>query len=152
MSAVRRGSTGKPQLLVCKMSENAKLPTRANPQDAGYDLYSAQDVIIPAHGRCLVKTNIAVKIPDGHYGRVAPRSSLAVKHSIDVAAGVVDRGYRGDVGVALVNHSAHDYLVETGDRIAQLIIEKCASVDVVSVDSLNDTARGSGGFGSTGTK
>ena len=89
-------------------------------------------------------------IPEGHYGRVAPRSGLAVKNFIDVGAGVIDCDYRGALGVVLFNHSADDFHIKPGDRIAQLIIEKISTPDVVEVDDLDETARGAGGFGSTG--
>lgn len=91
-------------------------------------------------------------MPEGTYGRVAPRSGLAWKNFIDVGAGVIDQDYRGNVGVILFNHSDVDFDVKKGDRIAQLICERIAHPNVVEVKSLSETARGEGGFGSTGTK
>ena len=105
---------------------------------------------MPRHGKVIVQTDLAVAIPAGHYGRVAPRSGLAVKHFIDVGAGVIDSDYRGAVGVVLFNHSADDFHIKHGDRIAQLIIEKISTPAVVEVDDLDATERGAGGFGSTG--
>jgi len=98
----------------------------------------------------LVKTDLSIAVPAGTYGRVAPRSGLAWKHSIDVGAGVIDADYRGNVGVILFNHSDKDFKVEIGDRIAQLIIERIELPHVQEVDELDDTIRGGGGFGSTG--
>ena len=89
-------------------------------------------------------------LPEGTYGRVAPRSGLAVKHGIDTGAGVVDADYRGELGVVLFNNSDEDYTISEGERIAQLVVEKIWTGDITVVDSLDDTTRSSGGFGSTG--
>ncbi|AXA52089.1 dUTP pyrophosphatase [Malassezia restricta] len=128
----------------------AKLPVRGSAQAAGYDLFACEDAVIPKGGRAVVQTGIHVALPEGHYGRVAPRSGLAVKHGIDVGAGVVDSDYRGLLGVVLFNFGSDDFQFRAGDRIAQLVIEKISTPDVEEVDSLDDTTRGSGGFGSTG--
>lgn len=90
-----------------------------------------------------------MSIPDGTYGRIAPRSSLAWKQHIDVAAGVIDSDYRGEVGVVLFNHAARDYQVCKGERIAQLILERIMVAEILEVEKLDDTNRGAGGFGST---
>lgn len=116
----------------------------------GYDLASAVDTVVPARGKAIVKTDLAIAIPENTYARIAPRSGLAVKHFIDVGAGVVDYDYRGNVGVVLFNHSDVDFPVRQNDRIAQLILEKIAMVPVEEVTELPSTARGDGGFGSTG--
>ncbi|GMH03276.1 hypothetical protein Nepgr_005115 [Nepenthes gracilis] len=139
-----------PLLKVKKLSESAILPSRASPFSAGYDLSSAIEIKVPARGKALVATGLSIGIPEGTYARVAPRSGLALKHSIDVGAGVIDADYRGEVGVILFNHSDVDFEVKVGDRIAQLIIEKIMTPDVVEVEELDSTARGVGGFGSTG--
>jgi len=133
-----------------KLKESATIPTRATDTDAGYDLYADQQGLIPAGERAIVGTNIAIAIPPGYYGRVAPRSGLAVKKGIDVLAGVVDSGYRGEVGVVLQNLSKEDFLFKKGDRVAQLIIEQCFSVGWVELDELEESIRSDGGFGSTG--
>jgi deoxyuridine 5'-triphosphate nucleotidohydrolase len=133
------------------LSEHAILPTRGSSLAAGLDLYAAHDSIVYARGRELIRTDLAVAVPKGTYGRVAPRSGLAYKHGIDVGAGVIDEDYTGNVGVILFNHSETDFKVLKGDRIAQLIIEKIEYVDIVHVRDLAETHRGTNGFGSTGT-
>lgn len=138
-------------LKVKKLDEKAVIPRRANVSDAGYDLSSIESLVIPPRSMRLVSTGLAVEVPPGSYGRVAPRSGLAVKQCIDVGAGVIDAGYRGEVKVVLFNHDAQrDFKIEVGDRIAQLILECIRTPDVMECEELNETARGSGGFGSTG--
>ena len=136
-------------LSVVRLTEDAVLPVRATSGSAGYDLASACDTVVPAHGKALVKTGLMMTIPDGTYGRIAPRSSLAWKHHIDVGAGVIDSDYRGEVGVVLFNHAATEYRVRKGERVAQLIVERIMLPDVLEVETLDDTKRGGGGFGST---
>ncbi len=138
-------------LFVHRLSEGAKLPSRATAGAAGYDIFSSENTTVPAASRRVVKTDIKIAIPVGHYGRIAPRSGLAVKKGIDISAGVIDADYRGQVGVVLVNNSTEEFEVKQGDRIAQLILEKISTPDVIEVVSLDDTVRGSGGFGSTGS-
>jgi len=140
------------RLLVKKLSQHAILPTRGSAGAAGYDLSSAKDVLVPARGKALCPTDLAIALPEGVYGRVAPRSGLAWKHSIDTGAGVIDADYRGNVGVILFNLSDVDFQVKAGDRVAQLILERIALADVEEVveGDLPETVRGSGGFGSTG--
>ncbi|KAL0438556.1 UNVERIFIED_CONTAM: Deoxyuridine 5'-triphosphate nucleotidohydrolase [Sesamum latifolium] len=139
-----------PFLRVKKLSEKAILPSRGSPLSAGYDLSSAVETKVPARGKALIPTHLRIAVPEGTYARVAPRSGLAWKHSIDVGAGVIDADYRGPVGVILFNHSDVDFEVKAGDRIAQLIIEKLVTPEVTEVDDLDSTHRGFGGFGSTG--
>ena len=118
---------------------------------AGYDLYSAYDYVIPAQGKVIAKTDISIRVPDGTYGRIAPRSGLSAKHHIDVGAGVVDQDYTGNVGVVLFNHAQVEFEIKKGDRIAQLVCEKIEYPEIEEVASLNSTDRGEGGFGSTGS-
>lgn len=132
------------------LSEWAKTPTRGTEESAGYDLYAAQNGEIDPLKRSLIKTNISIAIPKGYYGRIAPRSGLAYKNGIDVMAGVIDSDYRGDVGVILYNTGVDIFNVKQGDRIAQLIIEKCHVADWDLVEDLSDTDRGEGGYGHTG--
>ena len=138
------------QLFVKKLSENATIPSKGSEEAAGFDLVSAYDTVVPAHGKELVKTDLSIQVPKGTYGRVAPRSGLAVKHFIDVGAGVVDRDYRGNVGIVLFNFGKEDFQVKKGDKVAQLILEQIALCTVQEVDELSNTERGEGGFGSTG--
>ena len=129
------------------------VPKYATRGDAGADLISAEDVRIPAHQRVLVKTGIKIAIPERYVGLVHPRSGLALKHGITVlnAPGTIDAGYRGEVGVILLNTGALDFEVKAGDRIAQLVIQKVETAEFEIVDALIDTDRGEGGFGSTGS-
>ena len=106
------------------LSEKATLPTRGSSVAAGWDLYSAASVILPAKEKVLVPLDISVRIPPNCYGRIAPRSGLACKHFIDVGAGVIDEDYRGNICVLLFNFSDKDYTITSGDRIAQMILEK----------------------------
>jgi dUTP pyrophosphatase len=131
---------------VKRLSEHAVLPSRATPMSVGYDL----SALVPARGKALIYTDLIIAIPEGHYGRIAPRSSLAWQHHIDVGAGVIDPDYRGAVGVVLFNHSADDFRVERGDRVAQLILERASTPEVEEVTHIDYTKRDTGGFGSTG--
>ena len=138
-------------LRVKRLSENATLPVRGSGLAAGYDLASAEDIVIPARGKAIAKTDLAMVIPLGHYGRIAPRSGFSWKKHTDIGAGVIDADYRGNVGVVIFNHSDEDISVSQGDRVAQLIIEQISTPVVEDVEGdLDDTERGEGGFGSTG--
>ncbi|KAK1690758.1 deoxyuridine 5'-triphosphate nucleotidohydrolase [Colletotrichum godetiae] len=139
-----------PPLQIKKLSDKARLPTRGSLFAAGYDLYAAKVTTIPARGKAMVDTDIAISVPAGTYGRVAPRSGLASKNFIDTGAGVIDADYRGQVKVLLFNHADTDFEVAEGDRIAQLIIERIFTPEVVEVAELEESVRGAGGFGSTG--
>ncbi|PSK60623.1 deoxyuridine 5'-triphosphate nucleotidohydrolase [Elsinoe australis] len=139
-----------PALQIQLLSATAKPPTRGSAFAAGYDLYASKATTIPARGRVLVDTDISIAVPEGTYGRVAPRSGLAVKHGIDTGAGVIDADYRGPVKVLLFNLSETDFEVQGGDRIAQLIVERIYTPEVVVVEKLEESVRGAGGFGSTG--
>ena len=133
-----------------KVSEDSIIPEQANDSDAGHDLYAIEDVSLKPLERSVVKTGIKLSLPSGYYGRVAPRSGLAVKKGIDVLAGVIDSGYMGEVGVVLINLSSENQDLKKGDKIAQLIIEKCYSAIFYEVNDLEATQRGIGGFGSSG--
>ncbi len=133
-----------------RMSEKACIPTKGSRLAAGYDLYSAVDTIIEPYDKALIQTDLKVAIPHGTYGRIAPRSSLAVKNFISVAAGVIDEDYRGPLGVVLFNHANVPFCVKQGDRIAQLICEKIIYPQLVEVNNLDQTERGEQGFGSSG--
>ncbi|KAK0731840.1 deoxyuridine 5'-triphosphate nucleotidohydrolase [Lasiosphaeris hirsuta] len=140
-----------PPLLIKKLSPSARLPTRGSAFAAGYDLYAARATTIPARGKALVDTDISMAVPAGTYGRIAPRSGLAAKNFIDTGAGVIDADYRGQVKVLLFNHGEGDFQVAEGDRVAQLVLERIYTPEVLEVQELEESVRGAGGFGSTGT-
>lgn len=133
-----------------KLSENAFKPEKGSAFAAGYDLRSGYNYVVPARGKCLIKTDLSFIFPENTYGRVAPRSGLALNSFIDIGAGVIDRDYRGNVGVLLFNHSEKDFLVNRGDKIAQLICEVIVHPELIEITKLDETERGSKGFGSTG--
>lgn len=133
-----------------KLDPDAKIPAKSNESDAGFDLYALNGGCIAPKMRLMISTGIAVAIPRGWYGRIAPRSGLAHNYGLDVLAGVVDSGYRGELRVILMNHGSGDFKYEAGDRIAQLVLENCGEWSIRETDSLDDTERGTGGFGSTG--
>lgn len=132
------------------LTPTAQAPARQSDQAAGYDLYLDEDLTLFPSERKLVSTGIAVAIPYGYYGRIAPRSSLAVKKYIDIGAGVVDSDYRGEVKVLLIYSGRERLSLERGDRIAQLILEKITLPEIEVIPCLDSTERGAGGFGSTG--
>lgn len=133
------------------LSEKAVIPTKATVFSAGYDLYAAEDAAVPKLCRKLIKTNVSMAIPINHYGRIAPRSGLAFKSGIDVLAGVIDADYRGDIGVILYNTDPNtDFNVKQGDKIAQIVIEKCYDINWVKSESLIETKRGGQGYGHSG--
>lgn len=135
-----------------KLSEKAKVPSQATFSDAGYDLFATDTYTLKPGERKLYKTNISTAIPNGYYGRIAPRSGLAYKHGIDVLAGVIDSGYRGDIWVILINFGQEDFPVNEGDKIAQFIIEKCHYVERQEVQDLPESQRGEWARWSTGNK
>lgn len=134
-----------------KLTNDAIMPTRGSDGAVGYDLYSTEDTVVPCQaGRALVGTGISIVLPPGVYGRVASRSGLAVKHCINVGAGVIDPDYTGEIKVVLFNHGENDFEIKRGDRIAQLVLERCETPPVKEIEIIEETDRGSGGFGSTG--
>src|SRR5918911_4760758 len=137
------------RLQFMKLDAAARLPTRGSRFAAGLDLYAIERLVIRARGRAAVRTGLAVAIPHGFYGRVAPRSGLAGRHGLDVLAGVIDADYRGEILCALVNLGAEPFEVEPGARVAQLVVEAIASPDPAWAEELEETDRGAGGFGST---
>lgn len=133
-----------------KLDPNARTPVRASVDAAGLDLFAMNEVVISPGNRARVETGLKFAIPSGYYGRIAPRSGLALRHGIDVGAGVIDACYRGAVAVILFNHGAEEVKIRPNDRIAQLILEKIACLQPLEVASLDETERGANGFGSTG--
>jgi dUTP pyrophosphatase len=141
------------ELPVAKSHISAVLPTRAHPGDAGLDLYSIEEAHIGPGERWSLGTGIAVEIPEGHAGLVLPRSGLAREHGITLvnSPGLIDAGYRGEIRVLLLNTDpAETVRIEAGARIAQLVVTPVALAEPVEVAELSDSARGDGGFGSTG--
>lgn len=130
------------------LSVHARLPERATDGSAGYDLFAADLVTIGRDTRELVPLDLAIAIPDGYVGMLKSRSSLAVK-GLDVVAGVIDSDYRGPVKVVLHNSSTRNLTVHKGDKVAQMLLLPVAAMEVVKVEKLNETQRGTGGFGST---
>jgi dUTP pyrophosphatase len=138
-----------------RLTEAAKPPFRAHPGDAGCDLFAAEAARLEPGERASVGTGIAVEIPEGSAGLVLPRSGLAAKHGISVvnAPGLIDAGYRGELRVLLLNTDKGEaFEIEVGDRIAQLVIVEVADSEPIEADSLAESARGEGGFGSTGRR
>ena len=141
------------ELPIARLKDEATLPTRAHEGDAGLDLYACEAAHIGPGERWSVGTGVAVEIPEGHAGLVLPRSGLALKHGIALvnAPGLIDSGYRGELRVLLLNTDPADtFRVEPGDRIAQLLIAPVAIAEPVEAESLAESARGDGGFGSSG--
>jgi len=137
-------------LLVQKLAPTATIPTRGSAFAAGYDIYASAPITIKAKNKALVSTSLAIAVPPGTYGRVAPRSGLASKHFLDTGAGVIDADYRGEVKVLMFNFSDVDYEVKQAERVAQLVLERILTPEVVEVETLDMSVRGAGGFGSTG--
>src|SRR5688572_23430939 len=127
------------------------LPEYASAGAAGADLHAASEVTLGPGERAAVPTGLVLEIPPGYVGLIWPRSGLAVRHGIDTLAGVVDSDYRGEIKVVLVNHGREPFRIAKGDRISQILIQPAERVRFASVGPLGPTARGRGGFGSTGT-
>ncbi|HLL72208.1 MAG TPA: dUTP diphosphatase [Pyrinomonadaceae bacterium] len=138
------------ELKFLRLHPAAKLPVRGSARAAGLDLCSIEDVTLAAGARAAVRTGLSVAVPEGFYGRIAPRSGLAVNYGLDVLAGVIDSDYRGEIVCALVNHGHETLTLEAGQRVAQLIVEAIITPEPAWADSLDETARGASGFGSTG--
>lgn len=124
-------------------------PSKSESGSAGYDVFSIDNCVIEKGKRKLINTGISVQVPNYYYLRVAPRSGLSCK-GIDIGAGVIDSSYRGPLKVLMINNSDSDYTISIGDKISQLIMERCGNSSIEIVDELSETVRGSGGFGSTG--
>lgn len=133
-----------------QLDPRALLPTRGSSSAAGLDLYSIEEINLAPTERRLTRTGLAVAIPEGYYGRVAPRSGLATKSGIDVLAGVIDADYRGEIRCLLINVGTEVVTLPERSKICQLIIEKIITPTARWLDDLDETERGGGGFGSTG--
>jgi dUTP pyrophosphatase len=135
-----------------KLIENAIIPQYQTAKSAGFDLHSIEDYTIQPNERVLIKTGISMAIDDGYELQIRPRSGIAYKHGITVlnSPGTVDSDYRGEIMILLINHSNDEFIIQVGERIAQGVINQIVQASFDEVDELNDTDRGSGGFGSTG--
>ena len=133
------------------LNEQAILPTKSHFDDAGFDLYASEDNVIVGRQRKTIKTGVSFEMPTYFAGLIWPRSGLSVKKGIDVLAGVIDSGYRGEVMVCLYNTSDEDVEIKRGDRIAQIIFQEVPLVSLIESEELETSQRGSNGFGSTGT-
>ena len=138
-----------PALNYEKLSDRAKAPKRATPGSIGLDLFTPTDMFIPAKEQVLIHTDLILVPTQGHYIRIASKSGLALKYGLTVEGGVVDPDYRGNVGVLLRNRSDQAHILEQGEAIAQVIMEKAAMPEVVEMKIAKNTQRGTGGFGST---
>ena len=144
--------------LKVKQLENFYNLKQRGPGDAGFDLYATEDCVIQPGEQRLIKTGISVSFSPDYYLRIAPRSGLAYKNGIDTMAGVIDSSYRGEIGVILRNHSVATeedtgaFIINRGDRIAQMIPERISQEHFIFVSALDDSERGEGGFGSTGVR
>lgn len=139
-------------LKVKLLTNTAKLPYKKYKTDAGYDLYADEGQILLPNSCKLIKIGISISIPEGTYGRIAPRSGFSYKFGTMIGAGVIDKEYRGEIKVLVFNIGDKMIEINKGDRIAQLILEKISYADIVQVDDLDNTNRGDKGFGSTGSK
>ena len=138
------------KIKIKKLTEDAKIPSYAHHDDAGFDLFSIKDIIVKKGERIAVPTGIAMEIPEGYVGLIWDKSGLATKHGIKTICGVVDSMYRGEIIIGVINLSKEDYTFEKGHKVAQMIIQKKETVDFEEACDLSDTTRGCGGFGSTG--
>jgi dUTP pyrophosphatase len=142
------------KLRIRRLHSDAQLPTRAHDGDAGLDLHALEGCTLQPGERAMVSTGIAIELPEGHAGLVVPRSGLAARHGISVvnAPGLIDAGYRGEVRVLLLNTDVSEpFTVEPGMRIAQLVVAPVCAPELEEVEELAASARGAGGFGSSGS-
>ena len=138
------------QVKIKKLDPGAKVPCYACLGDAGMDFYSNEEVVLAPNERKLISTGVSMAIPEGFVGLVWDKSGLAAKHGLKTMAGVIDSGYRGEVRILVHNLSQNDYVVGKGSKIAQMLIQAVEQKEIVEVEELSETERGTGGFGSTG--
>lgn len=138
------------QFLVKRLVANAKLPTKGHPGDAGIDFYSLETVVFRSHEQQNVRTGIAVEIPEGYVGLIWDKSSISFQKGLKVMGGVIDAGYRGEIIMSLYNTSNKEQLIEQGNKIAQMIIQKFEDCEIQEIHELSNTVRGEGREGSTG--
>jgi dUTP pyrophosphatase len=141
------------RLKVKRVADAARLPSYSRLGDAGLDLYAIEPIDLLPGQSALVRTGIAIELPAGHEAQIRPRSGLALKHGITVlnSPGTIDQGYRGEIGIILINHGSQLFRVEPGAKVAQMVIQAVTTVEVEEIEDLSDSERGAGGFGSTGS-
>jgi len=141
-------------ILFTKLTPNAQVPSKAHEDDAAFDMYASEDVLLKAHEFCMVPTGICIQLPEHTEAQVRPRSGLAAKYGVTVlnSPGTVDAGYRGELKVILINHSNIDFQITAGMRIAQMLIAPVYPACFTEVSELSGSDRGEGGFGSSGLK
>ena len=141
------------KLRIQRVVEDVKLPSYAHEGDAGMDLYAAEEYVLKPGERKLISTGVKIALPLGYEAQVRPKSGLALKHGISIVntPGTVDAGYRGIVGIIAINHGSEEFKVEKNQKLAQMVINKIEAAEIEEVPDLDDTSRGEGGFGSTGT-
>lgn len=139
-------------LKICRLNEKARMPEYAHPGDAGLDLFSAVDTLINPGESKLIPTGIAIELPPGTEAQIRPRSGLALKHQITLlnSPGTIDEGYRGEIGVIVINHGKSVFHVVEGMKIAQMVIQKVLKAQIEETANLGESDRGTNGFGSTG--
>ena len=137
-------------LRIKKLYPDAIIPTRTSPGSVGYDLYSMEEIVVPPLERAFISTGVCASLPQGVYGRIAPRSGLTLKHGIQTGAGIIDPDFTGELKVILFNHGSEPFVIKKGNRIAQMILERCETPIIEEVDELVETQRGARGFGSSG--
>jgi dUTP pyrophosphatase len=144
--------TNKIRIKVKKIHPEAVIPQYAHPGDAGMDLYSVEDTIIKAGERAIVGTGLSIELPEGYVSLIWDKSGVAAKNGIKTMAGVLEHTYRGEYKIVMFNTSKDNFEIKKGQKIAQVLIQPIMTAEVEEVKDLSDTARGAGGFGSTGVK
>ncbi len=140
------------KLKIKRIKDNAILPRYAHKGDAGMDIFSTERYLIKPFERCLISTGLKIEIPEGYELQIRPRSGLALKKGISLpnSPGTIDSGYRGELGVILINYGKEEFEINPGDKIAQAVLNKIESAEIEEVEEISATSRGEGGFGSTG--
>lgn len=139
-------------LKIKRINKAAIIPKYAHQGDAGLDLYSIEDKLLSSGDRCIIKTGIIIELPQGTEAQIRPRSGLAIKHGITLlnTPGTIDEGYRGEIGIIVINHGKEDFNITKGMKIAQMVIQKVLTVDIIEESELTTSVRGKNGFGSSG--
>lgn len=139
-------------LKVKRIHSDAKLPTKGHPGDAGIDFFALETVVFPVGQQRNVKTGVAIEIPDGFVGLIWDKSSISFNKGLKIMGGVIDAGYRGEIIMSLINTSNSEQIIEQGNKVAQMIVQKIENPNILEVSELSDTIRGTGREGSTGHK